>query len=63
MGVHPGAANLKFARFLGEHGCELRVQERRQNQSIASVLSMPKFAQRSPQRSANFGIGTLADKA
>src|SRR5262249_25056123 len=53
------SANPKFARFPGKHGCELRVQERHWNRSAASVLSIPKFAQRPRRMLAHFGIGTL----
>jgi hypothetical protein len=43
----------------GESGCELRVQKRHWHRRVAGVPSIPKFAQRSPQMLANFGIGTL----
>src|SRR6267154_2144536 len=53
------AANPKFARFRGGHGCELRVQKRLLHHNVASVLSIPKFAQLPRRMLANFGIGTL----
>jgi hypothetical protein len=46
--------------FRGGSGCELRVQKRHWNHRVASVPSIPKFAQRSLRMLANFGIGTLA---
>src|SRR5262249_51368840 len=56
------AANPKFARSLGAYDCELRVQERHWSHRVASVLSIPKFAQNSRRMLANFGIGTLAGR-
>src|SRR5262249_46718032 len=40
--------------------CELRVQKRHQDHSLASVHLLPKFASEAAASRANFGIGTLA---
>src|SRR5258706_10955636 len=49
----------KFATFRYRFPSELRSQNDTRNQYAASVLSIPKFAERRYRGVANFGIGTL----
>src|SRR5712675_2616062 len=49
----------KFVTFRYRSPSELRNQNDTGNQYVASVLSIPKFAERRYRGVANFGIGTL----
>jgi hypothetical protein len=59
-------ADLKFLIGREEFDQELQIEQRRQICRLCSALCFPKFAQKLPQRIANFGkraLGRLLDLA